>query len=98
MFDWDKFETGKIAVEINSASEVYEFLEMAQDQGFGISASADAYVSAMQDGYKYFRLNSFGEIGVSDNGDRFNYVIKFSDVVSNSFPSKESLMEFLNGE
>lgn len=98
MFDWDRFESGKIAVEMNNVSDVYGFLEMAQNQGFGISASADAYVSVMQNGYKYFWLNHFGEIGVTDSVYKFDYVIKFSDVVSNNFPSKDSLMEFLNGE
>lgn len=99
MFDWDRFRVGSLAIELNDKFEVYEFLKIAQNQGFELMVNDfEAYVGAMHNGFKYFWLNSFREIAVSDNEDRFDYVVKYSDVFSDIFPSKESLMEFLNGE
>lgn len=99
MIDWDRFKAGSLAIELNDKFEVYEFLKITQSQGFKLMVNDfEAYADVIHSGSKYFYLNGFGEIGVSDNEDRFSYVIKFSDVVSNDFPSKESLMKFLNGE
>lgn len=96
MFDWDKFRTERIAIELNNKSEVYAFLRMASNQGFKLNVEPYIYANVIIDGFKYFYYNHiFRSISVS-NRDRFESVIKYNDL-NTSFPSKESLMKFLNG-
>ena len=99
MIDWKTFKKGHMAIEFDNEADILEFLQMAKDEGIEPAADTGIYVDvAINDKYKYFICTPRNQIGVKDNVSlSYEEVIYYRDIFNSSFPSKESLMEFLNG-
>lgn len=88
-----------MAIELDNEADILEFLEMAKDEGIKLLADPSVYVrAAINDKYKYFIYTPYNTIGVNDNVSlSYKEVIYYRDIFTGNLPSKESLMEFLNG-
>ena len=100
MIDWKTFKKGHMAIELDNEADILEFLEMAKDEGIKLAADPGIYVDVViNDKYKYFIYTPYNTIGVKNNVDlSYEEVIYYRDIFTGNLPSKESLMEFLNGE
>ena len=99
MIDWKTFKKGHMAIELDNEADILEFLEMAKDEGIKLAADPGIYVDVViNDKYKYFIYTPYNTIGVKNNVDlSYEEVIYYRDIFTGNLPSKESLMEFLNG-
>ena len=99
MIDWKTFKKGHMAIELDNEADILEFLQMAKDEGIKLAADPGIYVDVViNDKYKYFIYTPYNTIGVKNNVDlSYEEVIYYRDIFTGNLPSKESLMEFLNG-